>query len=109
MIDPSWAPAACTLPTAQRPLRRAEFDELFAHGVAERLHPRQLRVTLAGGPDLAATVRDLAARETECCSFFTFDVNVVPPGQVRLDIEVPAGQIAVLDALEARAGSLAQR
>ncbi|WP_433352534.1 hypothetical protein ACQP25_05150 [Microtetraspora malaysiensis] len=25
-----WTPAECTLPTEERPLRVAEFDELFA-------------------------------------------------------------------------------
>ncbi|GLZ06587.1 hypothetical protein Acsp03_40530 [Actinomadura sp. NBRC 104412] len=30
-----WAPQACTLPTAERPLRLAEFDALFAEAVTE--------------------------------------------------------------------------
>ena len=30
IVDPlDWAPEACSLPTAERPLRVAEFDELF--------------------------------------------------------------------------------
>lgn len=49
-----WVPEACTLPTAQQPLRRAEFDELFASAVdnTERLSPQHLRLTLtrAGNP-----------------------------------------------------------
>jgi hypothetical protein len=28
-IPDDWAPDACTLPTAERPLRVAEFDDLF--------------------------------------------------------------------------------
>lgn len=28
--DQGWAPPACTLPAAERPLRLAEFDALFA-------------------------------------------------------------------------------
>jgi hypothetical protein len=101
---PSWAPDACTLPAAERPLRRVEFDDLFA-GIAEdpqRLAPHRLRLLLGGGHDLERTVRDLTARETECCSFFTFTVAAVGSDLVQLDIEVPAAQVGVLDALAAR-------
>ena len=101
----AWVPDACTLPTAEQPLRLAEFDELFTAAVrgAERLATRQLRVTMAGGTDLEESVRDLASRETQCCSFFSFTVSVPEPGLVRLDVEVPAVHVDVLDALQARA------
>lgn len=68
----SWAPAACTLPTAERPLREAEFDELFAtsRGVT-RPDPTHLSVTLDPTPDVAARAAAPAVRETGCCSFFT--------------------------------------
>lgn len=104
-VEQGWVPEACTLPTAEKPLRLAEFDALLsaAAGGGNRLSPRHLRVTLAGGEDLAASVRDLAERETQCCSFFTFTVQTPTPGAVRLDIEVPAGHVDVLDALQARA------
>jgi hypothetical protein len=99
------APRACTLPTAQRPLRLAEFDALFtaAARTPQRLDRQRLRLDLDGDPDLEARVRDLAARETECCSFFTFTVTAVEPGRVRLDIEVPTGHVEVLDTLAERA------
>ena len=98
-------PEACTLPTAEQPLRLAEFDALFTRAVrgGERLGTQHLRVSLAGGADLEASVRDLASRESECCSFFSFSVTAPEPGLVRFDIEVPAGHVDVLDALEARA------
>jgi len=48
-----------------------------------------------------ADVRDLTARETECCSFFRFTVEP-RPGAVVLDIEVPPVHVAVLDAIESR-------
>ena len=39
-IPDDWAPDACTLPTEERPLRVAEFDDLFAFVVrAERREP----------------------------------------------------------------------
>ncbi len=104
----AWVPQACTLPTAEQPPRLAEFDALLAAAVreGERLTARQLRVTLSGSGDLADTVRDLADRETQCCSFFTFTVTTTLPGHVQLDIEVPVGHIDVLDALEARADTV---
>jgi hypothetical protein len=102
--DQVWVPEACTLPTAQRPLRLAEFDDLFAttlHG-QQRLSPTALRWRLASSAE--ATVRDLTARETACCSFFSF--NVTPDGEgVDVDVEVPAAHIDVLDALAARAAA----
>ncbi|WP_319459304.1 hypothetical protein [Micromonospora sp. RTP1Z1] len=104
-LDQGWVPEACTLPTAQRPLRLAEFDELFATAVrqAERLDDRRLRLTLTGPAELETTVRDLTERESRCCSFFTFGVSTRRPGQVVLDVAVPAGHVDVLDALAARA------
>jgi hypothetical protein len=95
-----WAPAACTLPTPERPLRLAEFDALFATVRAlDRPEPTRLVLVL----DVpGAVVRDLTARESECCSFFSFDV-AERAGAVRLTIVVPPAHIDVLDALAARA------
>jgi hypothetical protein len=104
----AWVPEACTLPTAEQPLRLAEFDALFTVAVrgGERLGDRHLRITVAGGSDLEDVVRDLTARETACCSLFTFRVTAPQLGQVQLDIEVPAGHVDVLDALTARAAAV---
>ncbi len=100
-------PDACTLPIAEKPVRQAEFDELFSATVrdGERLAPRHLRITLTGRADLADSVRDLVDRELQCCSFFTFSVGEPERGMVQLDIEVPAGHVDVLDALQARASA----
>lgn len=67
-------PDACTLPTAERPLRVAEFDALFATAAraVEWIGPARARVVL-DSPDSA--VRDLTAREAACCSFFDFTVT----------------------------------
>ncbi|MEV0453894.1 hypothetical protein [Catellatospora methionotrophica] len=102
---PGWVPQACTLPTAQQPLRLAEFDAVFTCAVrtAERVGDTHLRLTMSGGPDLEARVRDLAASESECCSFFTFTTSSNAPGQVTLDIEVPPAHADVLSALAQRA------
>ena len=59
-------------------------------------------LTLVGEPGLADRVRTLAARETECCSFFAFSVTE-DGGEVRLGITVPPAYADVLAALARRA------
>jgi hypothetical protein len=106
-LHPAAVPDECTLPTAEQPLRLAEFDALFARAVRAvgRPAPQHLRLSLSGEPDLAGTVRDLAARETACCSFFDF--TVISSGRaVTLDIRVPTAYTGVLDALAERATAL---
>jgi hypothetical protein len=103
-------PDACTLPTAERPLRLAEFDDLFTS--VRRVDPigaTHARLHLTGPAGLAARVRDLAARETECCSFFTFTTTgaLAADGEaVVLDIEVPAAHADVLASLTQRASAV---
>ncbi len=105
--EPVWAPAACTLPTAQVPLRLAEFDALFTEHVQQVHRPDATRVQLAltGGPTVAATAADLAARETGCCSFFTFELTITE-GTLSLAVSTTAAHADVLDALAERAEAL---
>ncbi|MDG9675314.1 hypothetical protein [Micromonospora sp. DH14] len=103
--DPqTWVPESCTLPSAQQPLRLAEFDDLFATALLqqERLSPTALRWRL--DPAAEATTRDLTARESSCCSFFSFTI-AADAGALRLDVQVPAAHVAVLDALALRAAA----
>lgn len=101
-------PDACTLPTVERPLRLAAFDELFATAVrrVERVSEVRARLDLVGPPGLAAAVQDLTDREAECCSFFTFTLASgasVEGEVVTLDVEVPARYAEVLKSLAERA------
>ena len=105
-----WVPDACTLPTAEQPLRLAEFDDLFITGVqrVELITRTHTRLHLTGDAGLVEATRDLTARETECCSFFVFTVTPEPADHgeaLRLDVEVPAQYADVLDALTTRASS----
>jgi len=94
---------SCTLPTVERPLRLAEFDDLFSALTAQtRLSAAVLRWSLDSGAE--AVARDLAARETQCCSFFTFSFTS-DGDAVQVDVRVPAVRSEVLDALAARAAS----
>jgi len=101
-----WVPQACTLPIAERLGRVAEFDHLFAAALhdVQRPAPERLRLTLRGIPGLEATARDLAARESECCSFFTFTIGRHGEDVV-VDVQVPDAQVGVLDGLAARAAA----
>lgn len=97
---------ACTMPTAERPLRLAEFDDLFATAVrsVER-RGDDVRIHLTGPDGLAGQVRDLTDREASCCSFFTFAIEGTSK-DLTLDISVPAARQEILDALARRAEEL---
>jgi hypothetical protein len=103
-VDGTWVPDACALPTTERPLRLAEFDDLVATGLRgqQRLSPTVLRWRL--DPDAETAARDLTARESSCCSFFSF-VFATDGDTVHVDVGVPAAQVAVLDALAERAAA----
>ncbi|WP_308283486.1 thioredoxin family protein [Pseudonocardia nigra] len=100
----AWVTAdACTLPTAERPTRLAEFDGLFAwlRGL-RREEPGWLRLRLDDGEGVEENARDLTAREASCCSFFDFDVHR-GDGELVVDVRVPASRVIVLDGLTAQA------
>ncbi|WP_405177900.1 hypothetical protein OG225_27185 [Nocardia sp. NBC_01377] len=104
--DPMMNLSACTLPTVQRPTRLAEFDAFFADSVrtARRADSTRLELTLTDAFDAESVGRDLAARESTCCSFFTFTFTFedTPAGTV-MRIEAPVAYVEVLDALTERA------
>jgi hypothetical protein len=99
-VDPMpFVPAECTLPTAERPARLGEFDQLVAGALEApaRLGPTHLRLVLDAGREDAT--RDLLARESACCSFFDFGLRRSAAGHLVLDVRVPERQAGVLDAL----------
>ncbi|MEV3966065.1 hypothetical protein AB0M34_35250 [Nocardia sp. NPDC050193] len=96
-----WVPDSCTLPTVEQPVRVAEFDRLFAESVRATRRPGPDRLELLMDPAAEPVARDLAARESSCCSFFTFDF--APTGaELVMGIGVPAAGTEVLDAFAAR-------
>ena len=100
------APDACTLPTAERPLRIAEFDDLFrtAAVAVDRVDHRRARWSLTPDPTVPARAADLVARESLCCAFFDFTVPGVRRNR-NLEVAVPDEYAPVLDALVARSRS----
>src|ERR687897_3111551 len=98
--DLGWADvAACSLPTSERPLRLAEFDDLFATSLrsVERTSDTAVRLILGGDADLAERTQTLADAESTCCSFFTFGVTPLEDMRVGFDVVVPAAYVDVLD------------
>ncbi len=104
LIDDSWAPDACTLPTAEQPLRIAEFDSFFAQGVTGLTWTDGGGLVLAVLPETAGQAADLAVKETACCSFFTFELTITG-GTADLLVKAP-GHADVLTALADRAERL---
>lgn len=97
-------PQACTLPTAGQPWRVAEFAQLFAAAARTivRASPTSLHLVLDGDATEAAA-RELAARETECCSFFTFTFHPASDeasAGLEPTVAVPATHVGVLDGLQ---------
>lgn len=93
---------ACTLPTAERPTRSAEWGSLFREVLAtESVGAQWGRLVFSEDAALETRVRDLAAKETSCCGFFTFEfgegVDVAGAQTVTLDVRVPPSQSVVLD------------
>lgn len=104
LVDDDWVPAACTLPTAEQPLRRAEFDDLFAEDVLSinQASPLEVRFELRPDAEVAARAAGLAAKETGCCSFFTFGLTITD-GTVSMTVSTEPAHGAVLAALAERA------
>ena len=108
IASPAWVPDACTLPTVDQPFRLAEFDDLFETAVlgVHRIATSRLELELRPEPAIAARAAELAARETGCCSFFTFRLTI-GDGMLTLDVQTAPAQSDVLDALGARAAAAA--
>jgi hypothetical protein len=102
-VSGSWVPQSCTLPTAEQPLRVAEFDALFTDAVraADRPSRTQLSLDLEPTAEMAEQAAGLVVRETACCSFFTFTLTATG-GALELGVAVPDSHVEVLDALAAR-------
>lgn len=100
-IQVAWVPDACTLPTAQQPIRVAEFDDLFTGAVLRHTRPEPTALALVLPASVEEQARDLAERESSCCTFFRFGFESAGDELV-MSIRVPAERTGILDAIEAR-------
>ena len=69
-----------------------------------RSGPTALELAIRGEDEVPA--RDLSERETDCCSFFTFDFDPSDDGLV-MRIGVPRAHVDVLDAIQTRLAAVA--
>ncbi len=105
-MDDLLSTPACTMPSAERPLRLAEFDGLFADAVRRVEGDGELvQLRMAGPAGLRERVRDLTDRESSCCSFFGFGLAGSDDDLV-LTVRVPAEHREILAALADRAAVL---
>ncbi|GAB3560551.1 hypothetical protein J2S53_004233 [Actinopolyspora lacussalsi] len=99
-----WVPPSCELPPSRQPERAAEFDALFTAALRSFHRPEPTRLRLVLDPAWRDTARDLAERESRCCSLFSF-VLQQREEELRLDITVPADQRPVLEGLARHAAT----
>ena len=101
-INPAFS--SCMLPAADLPGRLAEFDAAFAAGLrhAEVVSPTHARLVFTADRAQAEALAGLLDRESQCCSFFTFDQRA-QGDLVTVDVTVPPGHAETLAALAGRA------
>jgi hypothetical protein len=98
----------CTLPSDERPLRGEEFQTLFATAVVGLCRPEPGILDLLIESTAETTARDLAARETQCCSFFTFSFRPAERADHRwMRIQVGEAHLRILDEIATNAATAA--
>jgi MerR family copper efflux transcriptional regulator len=92
-------PVACTLGAGDLADRVARWKAVAARADGERSATEHgIRLSFTAAPGVADELRDLAALESDCCSFATWTVHE-DSGQVTVDItgETPTGATAIQD------------
>ncbi|TFC01517.1 hypothetical protein E3O42_10420 [Cryobacterium adonitolivorans] len=107
MTELNWAPTSCTIPTVEQPLREEEFAALFRDALTGIVRSDATTAVFRLHSECKGRARDLAARETSCCSFFTFAFDD-RDGELAMTITVPEAQTMVLTALVDAAARAAQ-
>jgi hypothetical protein len=95
-VPTAKTPIVCDTTTAPDtgPERIQEYQRLFAQALIGRERTVEgIRFRLRADEGIEAWVRDLAAREKACCSFFDFDISTVGD-QVHWDATVIDDDIA---------------
>lgn len=105
-------PIVCDMTTATdtEEERLAEYQRLFAQALVGKERTAEgIRFRFRAQPGVEAWVRDLAAREKACCSFYTYTVSV-EGDEVRWDCAVPDDDMAraILDEFYALPDMLAE-
>jgi hypothetical protein len=97
MDSRSGVPLACTLHPGSYQGRLAWLAQLAREGLLG-MSRDDLRLELKYAPNVADRVRDMVAKEQECCAFLNFELSETG-GEVRLTITAPERAREVADAL----------
>lgn len=88
---------ACTLDEAGKAEREILDRPIARKLVGREREGQRLILRFRAEPGVEDDVRQLAAREKQCCAFFEFDVTH-DDTEVRLDVTAPEGAEGFLDA-----------
>lgn len=98
----------CMLPADEQPLRQREFDELFAVAVYGVVRESATTLDLLIDVEHDEVARDLAVRETDCCSFFEFAFRASSQADREwMRIAVDGRYVGILDAVATQATAAA--
>ena len=86
---------ACSLDSEGQQARLEEWAELVGRAMSREELPDGFRYTFAGGDDVEARIRDLAAAEQGCCSFLRFEVTRVAD-QIEMTVKAPPDGLEAL-------------
>ncbi len=91
--------ASCNLDEQGAARRNVEFADVVERGLRDRQRTSGgVRLTFDRKEGLEDDLRELVRRESECCAFFSFDVDVTE-GFIVLEVAAPTEKDAYLDAL----------
>jgi hypothetical protein len=91
-------PIACSLSADDMGDRMEQWRAAVAQATTREATPEGYRLRFASDPAFAGRLAELAAREVECCAFFTFAVTVATDG-LALEVLAPADARPMLDDL----------
>ena len=97
-IVPVKIPIACSLSADDMGDRLGEWRAAIGLATTREATPAGYRLRFAPDPAFAGRLAELAAREVECCAFFTFTVTVATDG-LALDVLAPDDARPLLDDL----------
>ena len=91
---------SCNLDEAGAARRNAEFADVVERGLRGRSRTSEgsVRLVFENKEGMESDIRGLAERESQCCGFFSFDIDVGEDAVV-LKVRAPADKAEYLDML----------
>lgn len=95
---PDAPPIACSLDAGSVPDRISDWRALVARAVSREPITGGTALQFDASPELVAEAARLAAAEQDCCTFFTFTLQMTT-GQVRLEVRAPEDAADIVAAM----------